>query len=481
MPSPISMFDRRCSLARRSGSVVLFVVLILLLVAGGGGLVWYYFRAGRKRGGRAGVDSPGDAGAVRTDCARTRGGGEFQQRGDPVRGQIGGHRRYGDHLGDRRRHACQKGGQAGRVEDVDAGAGVGPAADLLQYQPCDGRPGRKHVGGGQDRATEYLEGTFRQQEQEILSAIFVAEEALRRAELGFQSTERLAARGIVRSLQLEGDQFAVEKARNELESAQTKLHVLRQYTKEKTLKQFDSDITIGEAKYESEQESYRLELEKLEEIREQIANCTIVAPDDGQVVHANTTSGSTEFVVEPGAMVRENQVLIRLPDPSKMQVKATINESRISLVRSGMPAAIQFDALRNQTVHGRVTRVNQYAEPTSWRSGNIKQYAAFIEIYDPPLEVRSGMNAEVRIFVDQQEDSLQVPVQALYETKGQFFCLVKDGDRWETRLIRVGSSNDSFMTIESGLSEGEVLVMNPRAYAERLELPYIPDPVAPGT
>ena len=36
----------------------------------------------------------------------------------------------------------------------------------------------------------------------------------RRAQLAFQSTERLAAKGIVTALQLEGDQFAVEKAKN---------------------------------------------------------------------------------------------------------------------------------------------------------------------------------------------------------------------------------------------------------------------------
>jgi hypothetical protein len=57
--------------------------------------------------------------------------------------------------------------------------------------------------------------------------------------------------------------------------------------------------------------------------------------------------------------------------------------------------------------------------------------------------------------------------------------LLKDGERWETREVQVGASNDSFMTIKSGLSEGENVVLNPRAYAERLELPYIPDPVAP--
>jgi multidrug efflux pump subunit AcrA (membrane-fusion protein) len=296
--------------------------------------------------------------------------------------------------------------------------------------------------------------------------------------LAYQSTERLAAKGIVTSLQLEGDQFAVEKAKNELDSAKTKVDVLRRYTKEKTLKQFDSDITSAKAKWESEKESYKLELSKLEDIQKQIAGCTITSPEDGQVVYANVYShrgGSAEFVLEAGATVRENQVLIRLPDPTKMQIKATVNESRISLIRPGMPVEITVDAARDRKLAGAVVKVNQYAEPGSWSSGNIQEYAAFIEIHDPPPEIRTGMNAEVRIFVESLPDALQVPVQALCETKGHYFCLVQTGERFETREVQVGSSNDTYMTIKSALREGEIVVLNPRGFPDKLTLPEVLD------
>ena len=164
-----------------------------------------------------------------------------------------------------------------------------------------------------------------------------------------------------------------------------------------------------------------------------------------------------------------------------MQVKATINESRISLVTAGMRAELTLDALKGQVLPGMVTKVNQYAEPGSWSSGNIKEYAAFVDILAPPDEIRSGMNAEVRIYVQNLADALQVPVQTLCEVKGHFFCLVKDGSEYETREVQVGVSNDRFMTIESGLTEGETLVMNPRAYPDKLQLPDLPDePPVPG-
>ena len=90
---------------------------------------------------------------------------------------------------------------------------------------------------------------------------------------------------------------------------------------------------------------------------------------------------------------------------------------------------IRVDALKDELIQGEVDKVNQYAEPGSWSSGNMKKYATFIKITNPPPELRSGMNAEVRIHVERKPDALQVPVQALAEHKGKFFALVKNGDK----------------------------------------------------
>ena len=83
----------------------------------------------------------------------------------------------------------------------------------------------------------------------------------------------------------------------------------------------------------------------------------LYAPAAGVVVHANKFSsrgGNAEFVVEPGATVRERQTIIRLPDPSQMQVECKINESRITLIREGMAAKISVDAIPGMKLKGRV-------------------------------------------------------------------------------------------------------------------------------
>ncbi|HEX5105149.1 MAG TPA: efflux RND transporter periplasmic adaptor subunit, partial [Pirellulaceae bacterium] len=328
--------------------------------------------------------------------------------------------------------------------------------------------------------TEYLEGTYKNEEALILNEIFVAEQALRTAETGLASAQRLAARNIITALQLEGAQFNVDKARNDVDAAQNKLNALRKYTQAKMLKQFDSDIATADAKVKAEESSYQLELDKLKEIEDQITKCVISAPNAGQVVYCNRynsgRSGSTaEFVVEAGSTVREQQPIIRLPRSNEMKVKATVNEARVTLVRPGLPVSIRVDALKDVSIMGEVEKVNQYAEPGSWSGGNVKKYATFVKINDPPAELRNGMNAEVRIYVERQSDALQVPVQALAEHKGHFFALVKSGGKYETREVSINSTNDKVAVIKDGLAEKDEVVMNPRGQPAMFHLPSLPD------
>ncbi|MEM8680289.1 MAG: HlyD family efflux transporter periplasmic adaptor subunit [Planctomycetota bacterium] len=328
---------------------------------------------------------------------------------------------------------------------------------------------------------EYIEGTFEQESQQIQSEIFIAEETLRKAAEYVGYSERLAARGYVTSQQLEGDSFAVEKAQTELDTAKTKLRVLQEYTKPKMLKQLDSDIKSAEARWKSEQSSYELETSKLKEIEEQITKCTLVAPQAGQVVYANTQGGrrESEFLVEAGALVRESQVLIRLPDPSKMQVKAKINESRVTAVREGMKATIRLDAFGDSSVPGEVVRVNEYPEPTSWYSSQVKEYATFVRIDETISGIRPGLTAEVTIHANARQDALLVPVQAVFEHGRRTFVALQQGETWEAREIGAPLSSQKFVVAEQGLAEGDVVAMNPRKLIDQLDLPEIEETPPP--
>ena len=324
---------------------------------------------------------------------------------------------------------------------------------------------------------EYLEGVYQTEESAIVSEKLIAEQELVKAQRALESNMRMAAKGLITSLQLEADRFAVANARNQLQSAEQRLKVLQNLTKKKMLVQFDSDIEAAQAQLAAYESELAEQQSQLADTEQQIDNCVIVAPADGVVVHANRYSsrgGNAEFVVEAGASVRERQELIRLPDPSKMQVECKINESRITLIQQGMAVKISVGAIPGLVLKGRVSKVNRYAEPSSFFSSSIKEYAVFIDILDPPEVIRTGMTAEVQVFVEQLEDALQIPIQGLYEHGNQMYTLVKEGpETFRTQAVQIGGTNDTMATITSGLEEGEEVVLNLRQHLALMDLPEI--------
>ncbi len=330
---------------------------------------------------------------------------------------------------------------------------------------------------------EYMEGTYYQEEQTIQSEIFIAEETLRKAQEYLGYSTRLSARGYVTPQQLEGDRFAVEKSRTELATAKTKLRVLQEYTKPKMMMELESNIKSAEAAWKSDESSYKLEVSREKEFADQIEKCTLRAPQAGQVIHANRSSrrGDSEFICEPGAVVREGQVLIRLPDNAKMQVKAKINESRITSLAVGQSVTVRIDAFGDQKLRGVVTTVNEYPEPTSWFSSQVKEYATFIQILDTEEDLKPGLTAEVTIHVSNVRDAIRVPVQAIHEHGRVTYCVVRTGeDSWEAREVKIANNNDKFVMIDEGVVEGDVVALNPRRLLDYVDLPAIIETVDSG-
>jgi hypothetical protein len=183
--------------------------------------------------------------------------------------------------------------------------------------------------------------------------------------------------------------------------------------------------------------------------------------------------GGEEFVIEEGAAIRERQTIIRLPDVSSMQVVVEVNESLIQHVKQGMPAAVKLVGGDGKVLKGRVSRVNQYAEPTNWRRANVKDYKAFVAIEEAPPMLKTGMTASVTISAMYLPDSLVTPVQSVYAHGDKLYCFVQDGGSIVPREVTVGLTNDRFFVVEAGLDVNDEVALNPRALASQVSLPAI--------
>ena len=340
---------------------------------------------------------------------------------------------------------------------------------------------------------EYEQGIFVEKKKLIENDIYnaksqieTAKQELTQAKAFLEHSEKLQAKGFITARQLEGigfdvsrAEFALKTAENQLSLAQKQEEVLVAITQVKETVKLKSDIEAAKVRLANQRESLEVEKSKLEEIKEQIEKCEIRVPEgvSGQVVYAKEYSrGGNDWVLEEGTSVRERQVLIQLPNPEKMEVKALINEQSITAIRVGMPATVQVDALTNQSLKGIVTKVNQYAESSGWMSSSIRKYAVLVVIDDPPEELKPGMNSAVTIQVRYEPEAVMTPIQSVYAVGDRHFCMVKGDDesnQWDTREIEIDGDNSKFVLVKSGLEAGEKVVMNPGAFKDRMELPEL--------
>jgi Ca2+-binding EF-hand superfamily protein len=143
-----------------------------------------------------------------------------------------------------------------------------------------------------------------------------------------------------------------------------------------------------------------------------------------------------------------------------MQVKVAVHESKVESVRRGMRARIR---VQDRELQGTVTSIANQPESSSWSSANVKEYATIVRIDGEATELKPGMTAEVEILVDHKKDVLSVPVQAVVEQGGKFYCWVRTPGDPERRAVVIGATNDKFIEIKDGLLEGDEVLLNPRA------------------
>jgi hypothetical protein len=207
-----------------------------------------------------------------------------------------------------------------------------------------------------------------------------------------------------------------------------------------------------------------------------LAKCILRAPQPGQVVYANNSDrySTADAVIEEGTMVRERQVILRLPDPKRMEVKAKINEAKIALVQVGDEVTIHLDAFPEAELSGIVQKVNEYPAPAAWYASNVKEYETTVRIPESPVPLKPGLTAEVRIRVAQEPAVLQLPVQSVFEHGSKHYVVVREGNQWRGRPVEVGPTNDKTIVIRGGLDAGQQVVLNASAYREKVGLPEVP-------
>jgi HlyD family secretion protein len=155
--------------------------------------------------------------------------------------------------------------------------------------------------------TEYKEGTFAQDMATVQGEIKLAECDLVRAEDRLEWTTRMFDKGYSSKAEQVSEVLTLKKARFALEQAQSKLNVLLNYTKDKTIKALTGSVETARARELAKQASLERERSVQRKLIDQIKRCAVAAPVGGRIEYASP--------VGAGAVVHDGQLLFRIvPD-----------------------------------------------------------------------------------------------------------------------------------------------------------------------
>jgi len=308
----------------------------------------------------------------------------------------------------------------------------------------------------------YEEGGYLLQMQELEKDLAAKKRNLRTAKNMLARSEKLFRQGYVTDLEARGNAFTVTQAELELKVIETEIDVLREFTQEMELVTMKGNLTASLSKLEADKAGLAMEEKRRDRAEVELEDCVIKAKRGGLVIYPSAAAWKRTPDITEGATVRKDQVLLLMPDLSKMQVKVGVHESIIDRVQPGLKARV---TLPDRALEAKVTSVASVTRPAGWWTGNVVKYDTIVEL--PANEgLKPGMSAEVEIVMAVHKDVLSIPVAAVVETEKGDFCWVKTAEGAEKRVLKLGDSNDVFIVVNAGLAEGDKVVLNPTAIIE---------------
>ena len=184
----------------------------------------------------------------------------------------------------------------------------------------------------------------------------------------------------------------------------------------------------------------------------------ITFSDGSDPITAPATGVITSLAVSAGERVTNGQVVAHVTNYEGLQTVVQIDELDISKIKEKQSVNLTINAFPDQIFTGKVTAISE--EGTS--STGVPTFAVTIHI-DKPNQLKVGMSAEARILTESKEDTLYVPLDAVYTFNKKKYVITNSKitgsktSETEKKTVQTGLANEDYVEITNGVSEGETV------------------------
>lgn len=169
----------------------------------------------------------------------------------------------------------------------------------------------------------------------------------------------------------------------------------------------------------------------------------VPAPADGVIDARNIIVGQS---VEP------NSTLFHLSDRSRMLIIGKVYEEDLGLVHVEQTAFVKLLAYPDELFKGIVSFVGPTLDPAT------RTVDVWVLLDNKQGLLKPDLFARVDIVLGENKAALTVPNAAILEANGEKFLFVHEGDKYDRVEVEVGTADDQYTEVESGIVPGDEVV-----------------------
>ncbi|WP_438431844.1 efflux RND transporter periplasmic adaptor subunit [Gorillibacterium sp. sgz500922] len=193
--------------------------------------------------------------------------------------------------------------------------------------------------------------------------------------------------------------------------------------------------------------------------RSKVDALTVKAPFDGVFSTDFADSKANVLANYPvGAQIASGTQLGAVSSQSVMQLVIQVDELDLPDIKLNQKATISVDALPSLKLEGTVSQVSSVGTT----SNGVTTYDVVLDIANPgDGQLKSGMTATAEILIQEKQDILVLPSNALKSYRGKHYVTLKkaDGTTEEQHEVTVGIRSETSVEITDGLSVGDTVVI----------------------
>ncbi len=200
----------------------------------------------------------------------------------------------------------------------------------------------------------------------------------------------------------------------------------------------------------------------IEDLKEKIDRIEkdVLSPMDGVVSVVNVIKGGYTGTMPAFEIINTD----------KLKVHAYIKEYNSGNVKVGQPVSIWGDAIgKDTTITGKVESISPKAESIYTGGGEETVVETVISLENTVPGLRPGISVTCDISTENVEDVLIIPLEAIVPDKDGLeyvFTVDENTGVLARKRVTLGIISDMTAQVISGLSEGELVVLDPQPYFE---------------